>query len=98
MRPGQRHRIGRIHAFDGMPDDPVQGGVINLIGCIKAHGGEFVRPIPLLGIELGKRLGQLIERHLVSTLARYAGSATPRDWWVATALAVRGPPSNAAMP
>ena len=31
----------------------------------------------------------LIQRHLVSTLARHAGSATPRDWWVATALAVR---------
>ncbi|MBI2814434.1 MAG: glycogen/starch/alpha-glucan phosphorylase [Opitutae bacterium] len=31
----------------------------------------------------------LILRHLVSTLARHAGSATPRDWWVATALAVR---------
>ncbi len=34
-------------------------------------------------------LRSLIERHLVSTLARHAGSATPRDWWVATALAVR---------
>jgi starch phosphorylase len=31
----------------------------------------------------------LILRHLTSTLARHAGSATPRDWWVATALAVR---------
>ena len=31
----------------------------------------------------------LIQRHLVSTLARHAASATPRDWWVATALAVR---------
>ena len=31
----------------------------------------------------------LIQRHLVSTLARHEGSATPRDWWVATALAVR---------
>jgi starch phosphorylase len=31
----------------------------------------------------------LIERHLVSTLARHDASATPRDWWVATALAVR---------
>ena len=31
----------------------------------------------------------LILRHLVSTLARHTGSATPRDWWVATALAVR---------
>ena len=31
----------------------------------------------------------LILRHLVSTLARHTASATPRDWWVATALAVR---------
>jgi glycogen phosphorylase len=31
----------------------------------------------------------LILRHLVSTLARHAGSATPRDWWVATVLALR---------
>jgi starch phosphorylase len=31
----------------------------------------------------------LILRHLTSTLARYDASATPRDWWVATALAVR---------
>jgi starch phosphorylase len=30
-----------------------------------------------------------ILRHLISTLARPASSATPRDWWVATALAVR---------
>src|SRR4051812_33574817 len=34
-------------------------------------------------------LRSLIERHLVSTLARHPSSATPRDWWVATALAVR---------
>ncbi len=31
----------------------------------------------------------LILRHLISTLARPAHLATPRDWWVATALAVR---------
>jgi len=31
----------------------------------------------------------LILHHLISTLARHAGSAQPRDWWVATALAVR---------
>jgi glycogen phosphorylase len=31
----------------------------------------------------------LIQRHLVSTLARHTGSATPRDWWVATVLALR---------
>ncbi|MEY4688590.1 MAG: Maltodextrin phosphorylase [Verrucomicrobiota bacterium] len=30
-----------------------------------------------------------IERHLVSTLARHADSATPRDWWVATVLSLR---------
>jgi glycogen phosphorylase len=34
-------------------------------------------------------LRSLIQRHLVSTLARHAASATPRDWWVATVLAVR---------
>ena len=31
----------------------------------------------------------LILRHLTSTLARYAPTATPRDWWVASSLAVR---------
>jgi len=31
----------------------------------------------------------LILRHLTSTLGRDAGSATARDWWIATALAVR---------
>jgi len=31
----------------------------------------------------------LIQRHLTSTLARYAPSATLRDWWVASSLAVR---------
>ena len=31
----------------------------------------------------------LIQRHLVSTLARHTASATPRDWWVATVLALR---------
>jgi starch phosphorylase len=34
-------------------------------------------------------LRSLIQRHLISTLARHTGSATPRDWWVATTLAVR---------
>ncbi|MDD3179207.1 MAG: glycogen/starch/alpha-glucan phosphorylase [Opitutaceae bacterium] len=31
----------------------------------------------------------LILRHLTSTLARHTKGATPRDWWTATALAVR---------
>ncbi|HEY0967071.1 MAG TPA: glycogen/starch/alpha-glucan phosphorylase [Opitutaceae bacterium] len=34
-------------------------------------------------------LRSLIQRHLVSTLARDPVSAQPRDWWVATVLAVR---------
>jgi starch phosphorylase len=34
-------------------------------------------------------LRSLILRHLTSTLARHPGAATPRDWWVATSLAVR---------
>ncbi len=34
-------------------------------------------------------LRSLIQRHLVSTLARHSASATPRDWWIATTLAVR---------
>jgi len=31
----------------------------------------------------------LIQHHLVSTLARHPSSATARDWWVATVLALR---------
>ncbi|MBC7369788.1 MAG: glycogen/starch/alpha-glucan phosphorylase [Undibacterium sp.] len=34
-------------------------------------------------------LRSLILRHLTSTLARHPATATPRDWWVATALSVR---------
>ncbi len=34
-------------------------------------------------------LRSLILRHLKSTVARHEAGATPRDWWVATALAVR---------
>lgn len=34
-------------------------------------------------------LRSLILRHLTSTLARHPSTATSRDWWVATALAVR---------
>src|ERR1700733_2845801 len=36
----------------------------------------------------------LILRHLVSTLARPAALATARDWWVATAMAVRDQTHN----
>ncbi|WP_237702397.1 glycogen/starch/alpha-glucan phosphorylase [Opitutus terrae] len=36
-----------------------------------------------------QHLRALILRHLTSTLARHPGAATPRDWWIATALAAR---------
>jgi starch phosphorylase len=45
--------------------------------------------IPGLNGESVAAMRALVERHLVSTLARHTGSATPRDWWVATVLAVR---------
>ncbi len=34
-------------------------------------------------------LSAVILHHLTSTLARHPGAATPRDWWIATALATR---------
>jgi starch phosphorylase len=54
-------------------------------------------PVPPIAAPAGRAhpdsaeeiMRSLIQRHLVSTLARHPSSATPRDWWVATALAVR---------
>ena len=37
----------------------------------------------------GNEFRTIILHHLTSTLARHPGAATPRDWWVATALATR---------
>src|SRR5687768_12550549 len=37
----------------------------------------------------GEDFSTIILHHLTSTLARHPGAATPRDWWVATALATR---------
>jgi len=51
------------------------------VGSIHHPGQAGADPVAVLR--------SLIQRHLVSTLARHAGSATPRDWWVATTLAVR---------
>ena len=51
------------------------------IGAIHHPGAAGADPVAVLR--------SLIQRHLVSTLARHTGSATPRDWWVATTLAVR---------
>jgi starch phosphorylase len=53
----------------------------------KAHASAPAGPAPHDSPEIVLR--SLIQRHLVSTLARYPSTATPRDWWVATALAVR---------
>jgi starch phosphorylase len=50
--------------------------------AVKSSGRAHVDP----PVEI---LRSLILRHLISTLARHEGSATPHDWWVATALAVR---------
>jgi starch phosphorylase len=36
-----------------------------------------------------EKMRTLIRHHLISTLARPESAATPRDWWIATALAVR---------
>ena len=36
-----------------------------------------------------RNFAAIIRHHLTSTLARHPGAATPRDWWVATALAAR---------
>jgi starch phosphorylase len=36
-----------------------------------------------------RKFATIIRYHLTSTLARHPGAATPRDWWVATALATR---------
>jgi starch phosphorylase len=48
-----------------------------------------VPPPPGVPLLSAADLRALILRHLTSTLARNPESATPRDWWVATSLAVR---------
>jgi starch phosphorylase len=50
---------------------------------VPAHAGRAHPDAP------AEVMRSLIQRHLISTLARDTGSARPRDWWVATALAVR---------
>jgi len=52
-------------------------------------GTQIGSQVPLRGDPPELVLRSLILRHLTSTLARHPESATPRDWWVATSLAVR---------
>ncbi|MEI8090025.1 MAG: glycogen/starch/alpha-glucan phosphorylase [Opitutaceae bacterium] len=55
-------------------------------------GAAAARSAPAAGADAGlseASFRALILRHLTSTLARHPASATSRDWWVATALAVR---------
>lgn len=54
-----------------------------------ATGGRDTRAPSSSGDNSVGTLRTLILRHLTSTLARHPASATPRDWWVATALSVR---------
>jgi glycogen phosphorylase len=49
---------------------------------------DLAAPAPPAG-EAVADFRALILRHLISTLARHASGATRRDWWTATALAVR---------
>jgi len=46
-------------------------------------------PDPLMAESVNVRFKQLILRHMTYTLARDVGTAGPRDWWIATAMAVR---------
>ncbi len=62
-------------------------GVAGKARTAAANGGETTGGAPAEATTEVMRA--LIQRHLVSTLARHAGSATPRDWWVATVLALR---------
>src|SRR3954465_14804355 len=63
--------------------EPVVGGSTDPFEPFKIHNPNPSTDTPV------DVLRSLIQRHLVSTLARHTASATPRDWWVATALAVR---------
>ena len=57
-----------------------------------SSGAAAARSAPATGAAAGvseASFRTLILRHLTSTLARHPASATSRDWWVATALAVR---------
>jgi starch phosphorylase len=64
-----------------------RGGVsLAVSGSIRMPNSSQDKKTPDSQAEIMK---SLILRHLTSTLARYAPSATLRDWWVASSLAVR---------
>src|SRR5208283_1080772 len=56
------------------------GGILRMTTSSRVHGAHDSQE---------EIMRSLIERHLTSTLARYANAATARDWWVASSLAVR---------
>ncbi len=64
-----------------LPGSTVPFNQVNEVSAILGSRGSPAK--------LQESLRTLIQRHLVSTLARHMASATPRDWWIATALAVR---------
>ena len=64
----------------------VPGSTVPFVPPADRSSATSSKPSPAK-VEEGLR--GLIQHHLVSTLARHMGSASPRDWWIATALAVR---------
>jgi starch phosphorylase len=52
-------------------------------------GLDYIHSPRAAGDQPDEVMRSLIQRHLVSTLARHTGSASPHDWWVATVLALR---------
>ncbi len=71
------------------PTPPTEARTASTAPFEKPSGLNAIHHPGVAGADPVAVLRSLIQRHLVSTLARHAGSATPRDWWVATALAVR---------
>ena len=70
-------------SIPAVADSPASGGSTAPFQPFAIHHTNPSKDLPV------DVLRSLILRHLVSTLARHMGSATPHDWWVATALAVR---------
>src|ERR1041385_3239337 len=57
--------VRRVDAFDGVPEDAVEGVVVVEVGRVEAHGGEFFGPVQFLAVKLGDGLGRFGERDLV---------------------------------
>ena len=56
---------------------------------VSSHLRESTSPIEVTSASDARTIRQAILHHLKHTLARDPGSATTRDWWISTAMAVR---------